>query len=121
MKEILYVGAGSAAGGLLRYYTGKLLTLISPYPFPLGTFVINILGSLLIGYVYGMASKGTTHPGLFLILTTGFCGGFTTFSAFSMENILLLKNGQYMTAGLYITASVVLGLLACLAGYQLGK
>lgn len=121
MKEILLVGAGSAAGGVLRYLAGKLITLIYPYPFPLGTFLVNLMGSLIIGYAYGMASKGTTQAGLFLLLTTGFCGGFTTFSAFSMENILLLKNGQYLTAGLYITASLLAGILACLAGFQIGK
>jgi CrcB protein len=121
MKEILYVGAGSALGGIGRYLAGKGLTLLYPYPFPLGTFTINILGSLVIGYVYGLASRGTTHPGLFLFLTTGFCGGFTTFSAFSMENILLMKNGQYGVALSYILGSVVLGLLACLLGYHWGK
>ena len=121
MKELFFVGAGSAAGGILRYFSGKGLTLIFPYPFPLGTFVINILGSLAIGYIYGLASRGTTQPGLFLFLTTGLCGGFTTFSAFSMENVLLLKNGQYTSAILYISGSIVLGILACLAGFQIGK
>lgn len=121
MRELLLVGGGSAIGGILRYLAGKGLTLVFPYAFPLGTFMVNIIGSFVIGYVYGMATKGTTQPGLFLFLTTGICGGFTTFSAFSMENILLLRNGQYSTAGLYILLSLVLGLLACLAGFQIGK
>jgi len=121
MKEMMVVGAGSAAGGILRYLAGRLFALIYPYPFPLGTFAVNILGSLIIGYAYGMASKGTSNAGWFLLMTTGFCGGFTTFSAFSMENIQLLRSGQYMTASAYIVMSVLFGLLACLAGYQLGK
>lgn len=121
MKEVLMVGAGSAAGGILRFWAGKLFSLIYPFPFPMGTFVVNIIGSLVIGYVYGMASKGTQNAGLFLLLTTGFCGGFTTFSAFSMENVMLLKNGQYMTACIYIAGSVLVSLLACMAGFQLGK
>ena len=121
MKEILYVGAGSAIGGISRYLAGKSITAIFNYPFPLGTFLINVLGSVVIGYVFGAATKGTTHPGWFLFLTTGFCGGFTTFSAFSMENINMLRNGQYGLAITYIVGSVIIGLLACLLGYHFGK
>jgi len=121
MKEILFVGAGSAAGGILRYLSGKGLTLIFPYPFPLGTFVINILGSLAIGYIYGMASRGTTQPGLFLFLTTGFCGGFTTFSAFSLENIHLIRNNNWQQALVYTGASLAFGLLATFIGISLVK
>lgn len=121
MKEILYVGAGSAIGGISRYLAGKGITAIFNYPFPLSTFLINVLGSLIIGYAFGAATKGTTHPGWFLFLTTGFCGGFTTFSAFSMENINMLRNGQYGLAITYMVGSVVIGLLACLLGYHFGK
>jgi CrcB protein len=121
MKEILYVGAGSAIGGISRYLASKGITAIFNYPFPLGTFLINVAGSLLIGYFMGQSAKGTTSEASLLFLTTGFCGGFTTFSAFSMENINMLRNGQYGLAITYIVGSVVIGLLACLLGYHFGK
>jgi fluoride exporter len=121
MKEILYVGAGSAIGGISRYLASKGITAIFNYPFPLGTFLINVVGSLLIGYFIGQSAKGTTSEASLLFLTTGLCGGFTTFSAFSMENINMLRNGQYGLAVTYIIGSVVIGLLACLLGYHFGK
>ncbi len=121
MKELLYVGAGSALGGISRFLIGKAITSISAYSFPIGTLFINVVGSLVMGYIVGVAAKGATPASYILFLTTGLCGGFTTFSAFSMENIIMLRNGQYGLALTYIVASVVLGLLACLLGYQLGK
>jgi len=121
MKEILYVGAGSAIGGISRYLASKGITAIFNYPFPLGTFLINVAGSLLIGYFMGQSAKGSVTATSNLLLATGFCGGFTTFSAFSMENINMLRNGQYGLAITYIVGSVVIGLLACLLGYHFGK
>jgi fluoride exporter len=121
MKEILYVGAGSAIGGISRYLAGRGITAIFNYPFPLGTFLINVAGSLAIGYFIGISSKGIISQSSHLFLVTGLCGGFTTFSAFSMENMNMLRNGQYGLAITYMAGSVVIGLLACLLGYHFGK
>ena len=122
MKELLFVGAGSAIGGMLRYLLSRAVLLTYHYPFPLGTFLINITGSFAIGYLYGISSRQDwTDPGLLLFLATGLCGGFTTFSAFSYENMLLLKNGQIITAAIYMSTSVLLGIAACFAGYYFGK
>lgn len=122
MKEILYVGAGSAIGGMLRYLLNRAVLLVYHYPFPLGTFLINNAGSFAIGYLYGIFSRqGWSNQSLFLFLATGLCGGFTTFSAFSYENLLLVKNGQMITAAVYIIASMIFGIAACFAGYYFAK
>jgi CrcB protein len=95
---------------------------IFPYPFPLGTFLINISGSFLIGLIYAMFGKtGNMSSATLLFLATGICGGFTTFSAFSYENILLMRNGHYLLSVIYISGSVLLGLLAALTGYSVAK
>ncbi len=116
------VGSGSAIGGIMRFLIGKGLMQFFQYPFPLGTFLVNITGSFLIGLIYASYGKtGNLSPATLLFLATGICGGFTTFSAFSYENILLMRNGQYLLSIIYITGSVFLGLLATLLGYTIGK
>ena len=122
IKEILIVGVGSAVGGIFRFLTGKLVMQLFQHPFPLATFIINIAGSFLIGTVYAMFGKsGNMGPTTLLFLATGICGGFTTFSAFSYENILLMRNGHYLLSITYISGSVLLGLLATLLGYSVAK
>ncbi|HLO82402.1 MAG TPA: fluoride efflux transporter CrcB [Chitinophagaceae bacterium] len=122
IKDILLVGAGSAIGGILRLLVGKGIMQFFQYPFPLGTFLVNITGSFVIGLLYALFGKsGNLTPAALLFMATGVCGGFTTFSAFSYENLLLLKNGNYIMAGVYIASSLILGLLAVFAGYVVGK
>ncbi|HEX5667772.1 MAG TPA: fluoride efflux transporter CrcB [Chitinophagaceae bacterium] len=122
IKDILLVGAGSAIGGIVRLLIGKSIMQVFPYPFPLGTFIINISGSFLIGLLYALYGRsGNLSPSALLFLATGVCGGFTTFSAFSYENLLLLRSGHYMMAMVYITGSIIIGLLAVFAGYAIGK
>jgi fluoride exporter len=122
IRDILLVGAGSALGGILRLLIGKSIMQFFQYPFPLGTFIINITGSFLIGLLYALYGKsGNLSPAALLFLATGVCGGFTTFSAFSYENLLLLRSGNYMMALVYIAGSIVIGLLAVFAGYAIGK
>lgn len=122
IKDLILVGAGSAMGGILRFLAGKAVMQVFPYPFPLATFAINISGSFLIGFLFAVYGKaGNLPPATLLLLTTGFCGGFTTFSSFTYENLLLLRNGQYAIAATYIAASIVLGMIAVFAGYALGK
>ncbi|GAA4466815.1 fluoride efflux transporter CrcB [Nemorincola caseinilytica] len=121
MKPLLYVGLGGAAGSICRYLAGHLLARVIATPFPVATFSINVVGSLVIGVLFGMAGRSTwpSAEGGMLLLATGFCGGFTTFSAFALENVNLLQSGKWMVAMLYAVSSVVVGLLACRLGMML--
>lgn len=122
LKNILLVLVGSAAGGSARHVTSLLIQSKNNSVFPLGTFVINLLGCFIIGIIYAIAARNATTGGdIRLLLATGFCGGFTTFSAFAFENLELLKSGQYLTALIYIILSVVLGILAVVLGAYLIK
>jgi CrcB protein len=122
LKNILLVLAGSAAGGSARYITSMLIQSKNNTSFPMGTFAINILGCFIIGMVYAVAARNaTTGSDIKLLLATGFCGGFTTFSAFAFENLELFKSGQQLTALIYIIISVVLGILAVVLGAYLIK
>jgi CrcB protein len=122
IRDILLVAGGSALGGVARFLIGKGLTGLWATPLPLATLLVNISGSLLIGYIYSVYGKhGSLSPSALLFLATGICGGFTTFSAFSYENLLLIRSGQTTWAAFYILLSLVLGLLAVFAGYQIGK
>jgi fluoride exporter len=122
IREILLVGAGSAIGGILRLLAGKAFMQYFQYPFPIATFLVNISGSFFIGLFYALYGKtGGLSPSVLLFLTTGLCGGFTTFSSFTYENLLLLKSGHYMMAAFYIGGSLVLGMIAVIAGYAVGK
>jgi CrcB protein len=122
LKNILLVLAGSAAGGSVRYITSLMIQSKNTTLFPLGTFLINLIGCFIIGMIYAIASRNVaTGSDIKLLLATGFCGGFTTFSAFAFENLELFKSGQYLTALLYIILSVVLGILAVILGAYLIK
>lgn len=122
IKEILLVGLGGGVGSIFRYLTSVLVTKHFPSPFPWGTLVVNVVGCLLIGLLLGMIEKNQLlSPGLRLLLVTGFCGGYTTFSAFALENVNLFSNQHALTAILYIAASIGLGLLAVWAGLYLIK
>ena len=121
IKEILLVGAGSAIGGILRFLVYRGVALISTYPFPLATFLVNFSGSFIIGYLYSIFLKQGLSGSLLLLLTTGICGGYTTFSAFSYENIMLIKNGHATLSIFYILSSVLLGIGAAALGFWAGK
>jgi len=116
-RTILLVGLGGFFGSSCRYLTALFLTKTFPSAFPYGTFAVNIIGCLLIGIFYGLSQYyNWFNANLTLLLATGFCGGFTTFSSFSYENLNLLQNGEYLTFGLYSIGSFVLGLLAVVVG-----
>lgn len=117
IKEIIWVGLGSGLGGVARFLSSKWITQWIRIQFPISTFLINIFGSFLIGIFIALSLKEINKQSLFLFLTTGFCGGFTTFSTFSNENLNLLKNGQYQLAFIYIGLSIICGLAATLLGY----
>lgn len=122
MKAFLIVAIGSGLGGALRYGIQLLLNRLYPSVFPLGTLSVNIIGCFLIGIFFAMAEKNNViSPEIKLLLITGFCGGFTTFSAFSIDNISLLNSGQLLYFFLYVGGSVLIGIAATLMGMYIGQ
>ena len=117
MKEIALVFVGGGLGSALRLGVGKLF-ISSLNKFPTATFLVNMIGCLLIGLFVAYFSK-SENSFYKLLLVTGFCGGFTTFSTFSNESIFLLKNNQFTLAVIYILSSLIVGLLATFLGYFL--
>lgn len=117
---IFLVAAGGAVGALLRYAAVQLVIHVHPQHFPIGTMLVNILGSFIMGL---MMAKLLQHPSeatqLFFI--TGVLGGFTTFSAFSWEALVLLQRGAFGSAALYVGGSVIFSLVAVAAGFQMGR
>jgi len=119
LKNILLVGAGGMLGSIARYLV-YLLTRNTN--FPIGTFLVNLIGSLVIGFIAGIALRNSgVSSNWSLFLTTGICGGFTTFSAFSLDNYQLLQQGKPVLMIIYIVATIVLGLLLTFAGVFLAK
>ena len=122
IKNILLIGLAGGLGSIARFLLQKAVYAWYPHPFPLGTLLVNIAGCFLIGLFAGLAAKDSVmSPEWRLILMTGFCGGFTTFSAFALENINLLKSGHHLYFMLYIAASVVLGIFATWIGLVMMK
>ena len=122
IKNILLIGLGGGIGSIARYFCQKWIAENTQHPFPWGTFVVNIAGCFLIGIIYTIAERTTVlAPQIRLLLITGFCGGFTTFSTFAFENMSLLRNGDMTYMLLYTLASVVLGIAAVFAGIGLIK
>lgn len=122
LKNILIVGLGGGIGSIGRYLCQKYFHELHPHPFPFGTLIVNIVGCFLIGMFYSLSEKGNMiTPEWRLFLTTGICGGFTTFSAFAYENVTLLKAGDLFYFGLYVSLSVLLGIAATFAGIALLK
>ena len=115
LRNILLVALGGAVGSVCRY----LLSGMNVASWPWGTFAVNILGSLIIGLLVGLVSKGIVSPEMKLLLVTGFCGGFTTFSTFANESFSMMKAGDALQMALYVGASVVIGILAVWAGMNL--
>lgn len=122
MKEVIMVGIGGAAGSILRYLSTQLVQKYYNGHFPLATFTINVLGCLLIGVLIGYFSKTQLLQNDWkLLLITGFCGGYTTFSAFASENLNLINNNQIGLAIFYIALSVFLGIGAVWIGLLLSR
>lgn len=121
MKDLLLVFIGSGIGGGLRFIVSKAMTALVSTPFPVGTFTVNIAGCLLIGFFSAVpATQNWLSPSTRLLLTTGFCGGFTTFSTFMKEGDGLLSQQMPLTFIAYIALSIVLGMIAVWAGYKIG-
>ena len=121
-RYIILIGTGGFIGSVLRFYVSKLIQNVFLSSFPYGTFLVNVIGCLFIGLVFGIAEKGTwLTPEWRLFLTVGLCGGFTTFSTFSSESFQLLRDGQLIHLFTYSALSVLLGLLAVYLGYLISK
>ena len=116
-RLLLAVALGSGVGGVARVVLGNAVQARAAGAFPLGTFVVNVTGSLALGFLmrYTMASP-TMSTEMRVMLTTGFCGGYTTFSTFSYETLTLIEAGDYRRASLYAVTSVVLAIIATLVG-----
>ena len=123
MKPIFFVGFGGLLGAICRYKLGGVILHQSEnWRFPLGTFVINMLGCLVLGLIMGVLERRQVlEPQLSLFLITGFLGSFTTFSAFSYETLFLMRRGDFPTAILNIFLSVVFCLTAVWFGTRIGR
>ena len=122
IKAMFIAGLGGFLGTCLRYLVGKLTSHLFAPPFPWGTFAVNLIGSFIIGIFFGLAEKNhliSAQMNLFLI--TGFCGGFTTFSSFSHDLLLLLQNKHWGYFSIYLIFSIVLGIIFVSLGRYLVK
>ena len=118
LKQLLLIGAGGFVGSVARFLVSRLNTRVEWFSIPIGTLTVNVLGSLLIGFLIGISEKSpilTLEWRMFLMV--GLCGGFTTFSSFSGENLVLMKNGQILPLLLYTALSILLGFTAVYLGY----
>jgi CrcB protein len=114
------IALGGAVGSVMRYLLGGVVQRAAGMAFPIGTLAINVSGSFLAGFLLRYFMNVQTHPTLRAALIVGFCGGFTTFSAFTTETLGLFEGGEYARAALYVAASVALSLMAVFAGFAAG-
>ncbi|HDR88997.1 MAG TPA: fluoride efflux transporter CrcB [Bacteroidetes bacterium] len=122
MKIILLIGAGGFIGSVSRYLVTRWIQTGLQVFFPVGTLAVNVIGSFLIGLVFGLSAGETlVTPEWRLFLTVGILGGFTTFSSFSYDSLMLLRDGQVAAFLLYAFLSILLALVAVYLGYVLTK
>jgi len=118
LKQLLLIGTGGFIGSVARYLVSRLNTHVEWLSIPVGTLAVNVLGSFLIGFLIGVSERSpvlTVELRMFLMV--GLCGGFTTFSSFSGENLMLMRNGQFLPLFLYTGLSILLGFTAVYLGY----
>lgn len=122
IKAMLLVGLGGGVGSMFRYSISVLFNKFSTTLFPWPTFIVNVLGSFLMGLLISYFGRSLiVSPNLKLLLVAGFCGGFTTFSTFSIEGLNLLNSGNTTIAITYILGSIFFGLIAVWLGVTIGK
>jgi CrcB protein len=122
LKTILFIAIGGAIGSVLRFLTTVLVSKFWSNHFPLATFMVNVIGCFLIGILMGFLTKNALdNSNLKYFLVTGFCGGFTTFSAFGIENVTLLQNNNTILAFAYMAVSILLSLFAVWLGLFVAK
>ena len=118
IKNILLIGLGGFVGSIARFLVSRLNNRLDWLSIPIGTLVVNVVGSFLIGFLIGISEKSpilTVELRMFLMV--GLCGGFTTFSSFTGENLMLMRNGQFLPLFLYTGLSILLGFAAVYFGY----
>jgi len=118
IKNILLIGMGGFVGSIARFLVSRLNNRVEWLSIPIGTLVVNVVGSFLIGFLIGISEKSpilTVELRMFLMV--GLCGGFTTFSSFTGENLMLMRNGQFLPLFLYTGLSILLGFAAVYFGY----
>lgn len=113
---LFWIAIGGAAGSVLRYTLGGAVQRAAHAAFPIGTLMVNVTGCFVIGMLSQHFMNTQTHPQLRSALITGFCGGYTTFSAFSLETVGLIEGGEYYKATLYVLLSMTLSILATIGG-----
>lgn len=119
-RSILLVGIGGFVGSVARYLVAILFAGQVASVFPIATLTVNVVGCFVIGILFGLFDRGSIlSPEWRMLLTTGFCGGFTTFSTFSYESLRLMQDGEYFYLAGYVLISVVVGLAATYAGIAL--
>ncbi|MCL7988040.1 fluoride efflux transporter CrcB [Sphingobacterium sp. lm-10] len=117
-RTLLLIGIGGGAGSILRFLISLGVGRYLSSPFPWGTFAVNVIGSFFAGIILSTFNHHQADsPEWRLFLMTGFCGGFTTFSAFTAENLALLQSGQILMAIIYVLSSVLISLLAIWIGF----
>ena len=120
LKTILLIGSGGFIGSVARFYLSKINLYIQFFSIPVGTLLVNVLGCFIIGFLTGIAEQRTILTAEWrLFLMVGFCGGFTTFSTFANENLMLMHNGLFPSILLYTGLSILLGFLAVYLGFNL--
>jgi len=118
VKQLLLIGLGGFVGSIARFLVSRLNTRIDWLSIPIGTLTVNVIGSFIIGFLIGISEKSpilTVELRMFLMV--GLCGGFTTFSSFTGENLMLMRNGQFLPLFLYTGLSILLGFTAVYLGY----
>ncbi len=122
LKPLLIVGAGSFIGGAMRYLLSTLMKNVCGQGFPWGTLAVNLLGCFLFGIVFAIFSKNSSADNtLYLLLTTGVCGGFTTFSTFANESVQMLQHGNISGFIGYVAISIIAGFALIALGYWIVK
>ncbi len=119
-KAIIAVGLGGFAGSVLRYLVSRLVSGVNFFSLPLGTLLVNVVGCFVLGLLTGLFSRTQgMSPELRLLLTTGLCGGFTTFSTFMGENFEMARGGHFALLTAYVVISLAAGFVLFYAGYAL--
>ena len=122
MLKIIAIFTGGGIGAVIRYLTGLIILKYSHLSLPPATFIVNVAGSFLIGFLYiFFIEKQELNPAIKLALTVGFCGGLTTFSTFSLELFEMIKNAHFINAFLYVIISIIICVTAVITGAYIAK
>ena len=121
MYNLFFIALGGAAGTLLRYFVSGIVHRFTSGSFPAGTLLINLAGSFIIGFLWGLFEESSLPPALRLFLFIGVLGGFTTFSSYALESFNLLKDGELGTAAVNILVSNIAGIGLVFSGFMLAK